>query len=52
MNALKQGEYAVYFRGYKANEGIIEADVRSVNADQLNIVYRRISEVLGQEKKA
>lgn len=49
---LKQGEYAIYFRGYKANEGIIEADVRSVNADQLNIVYRRISEVLGQEKKA
>lgn len=48
---LKQGEYAIYFRGYKANEGIIEADVRSVNADQLNIVYRRISEVLGQEKK-
>ena len=52
MNALKQGEYAIYFRGYKANEGIIEADVRSVSADQLNIVYRRISEVLGQEKKA
>lgn len=52
VNALKQGEYAIYFRGYKANEGIIEADVRSVNADQLNIVYRRISEVLGQEKKA
>jgi len=49
---LKQGEYAIYFRGYKANEGIIEADVRSVNADQLNIVYRRISEVLGQEKNA
>ena len=49
---LKKGEYAIYFRGYKANEGIIEADVRSVNADQLNIVYRRISEVLGQEKNA
>jgi L-seryl-tRNA(Ser) seleniumtransferase len=30
VNALKQGEYAIYFRGYKANEGIIEADVRSV----------------------
>lgn len=29
VNALKQGEYAIYFRGYKANEGIIEADVRS-----------------------
>lgn len=52
VHALKQGEYAIYFRGYKANEGIIEADVRSVSADQLNIVYRRISEVLGQEKKA
>lgn len=52
VTALKQGEYAIYFRGYKANEGIIEADVRSVNADQLNIVYRRMSEVLGQEKKA
>lgn len=52
VTALKQGEYAIYFRGYKVNEGIIEADVRSVNADQLNIVYRRMSEVLGQEKKA
>ncbi len=52
VNLLKQGEYAIYFRGYKANEGIIEADVRSVSADQLNIVYRRISEVLGQEKNA
>jgi L-seryl-tRNA(Ser) seleniumtransferase len=31
VEALKQGEYAIYFRGYKANEGIIEADVRSVN---------------------
>ena len=50
VNALKQGEYAIYFRGYKANEGIIEADVRSVNADQLNIVYRRISEVLNRRK--
>lgn len=52
VHALKQGEYAIYFRGYKANEGIIEADVRSVTVDQLNIVYRRISEVLGQEKTA
>jgi hypothetical protein len=25
VNALKQGEYAIYFRGYKANEGIIRA---------------------------
>ena len=52
VNALKQGEYAIYFRGYKANEGIIEADVRSVNAQQLEVVARRIAEVLNKEKQA
>ncbi|MBK4715147.1 MULTISPECIES: DgaE family pyridoxal phosphate-dependent ammonia lyase [Tenebrionibacter/Tenebrionicola group] len=51
VQALKQGEYAIYFRGYKANEGIIEADVRSVSAPQLDIIYRRISELL-KEKQA
>ncbi len=52
VNAHKQGEYAIYFRGYKANEGIIEADVRSVDAQQLEIVSRRIAEVLNKEKTA
>ena len=52
VSALKQGEYAIYFRGYKANEGIIEADVRSVDAQQLEIVSRRIAEVLNKEKTA
>jgi len=52
VEALKQGEYAIYFRGYKANEGIIEADVRSVDRAQLEIVARRISEVINQEKTA
>lgn len=51
VEALKQGEYAIYFRGYKANEGIIEADVRSVNQAQLEIVARRIRDVINQEKK-
>lgn len=51
VDALKQGEYAIYFRGYKANEGIIEADVRSVDRAQLAIVARRIGEVINQEKK-
>ncbi len=45
-------EYAIYFRGYKANEGIIEADVRSVDRAQLAIVARRIGEVINQEKQA
>ena len=48
----KKGEYAIYFRGYKANEGIIEADVRSVNAQQLEIVAKRIEAVLNKEKNA
>ncbi|MBN3136108.1 DgaE family pyridoxal phosphate-dependent ammonia lyase [Pectobacterium punjabense] len=52
VSALKQGEYAIYFRGYKTNEGIIEADVRSVTADQLAIVYRRIAEELNKEHTA
>lgn len=51
VEQLKQGEYAIYFRGYKANEGIIEADVRSVTADQLAIISRRIGECL-QENQA
>lgn len=51
VEALKQGDYAIYFRGYKANEGIIEADVRSVDRAQLAIVARRIGEVINQEKK-
>ncbi len=52
VDALKQGEYAIYFRGYKANEGIIEADVRRVDSAQLAIVARLIGEVINQEKKA
>ena len=52
VEALKQGEYAIYFRGYKANEGIIEADVRSVDRAQLDIVARRIGDVINQEKQA
>ncbi len=41
--ALKQGDPAIYFRGYKANEGIIEVDVRSVSAAQLNTIFLRIN---------
>lgn len=51
VSALKQGDYAIYFRGYKANEGIIEADVRSVTQEQLAIVARSIRAVL-KEKQA
>lgn len=50
VNALKQGEYAIYFRGYKANEGIIEADVRSVSEEQLDIIARSIATILKEKQ--
>ncbi|OAT15066.1 putative L-seryl-tRNA(Sec) selenium transferase [Buttiauxella noackiae ATCC 51607] len=52
VSALKQGEYAIFFRGYKANEGIIEADVRSVSPQQLEIIYHCISALVSKEKQA
>ncbi|ORM82463.1 L-seryl-tRNA selenium transferase [Pantoea deleyi] len=52
VQALKTGDVAIYFRGYKANEGIIEADVRSVSADQLNTIFTRIQALLNGENHA
>ncbi|MEA9390335.1 DgaE family pyridoxal phosphate-dependent ammonia lyase [Acerihabitans sp. TG2] len=42
VSALKQGDPAIYFRGYKANDAIIEVDVRSVSAAQLDTIFLRI----------
>lgn len=50
VNVLKQGEYVIYFCGYKVNEGIIEVDVCSVNVEQLVVVVCCIVEVLNKEK--
>ncbi|MBP2168422.1 L-seryl-tRNA(Ser) seleniumtransferase [Erwinia toletana] len=52
VQALKTGEIAIYFRGYKANEGIIEVDVRSVTPEQLHIIYSCINTLLSGEKSA
>lgn len=37
VQALKTGDIAIYFRGYKASEGKIEVDVRSVDERQLTV---------------
>ncbi|MHC5176026.1 DgaE family pyridoxal phosphate-dependent ammonia lyase [Serratia rhizosphaerae] len=50
VQALKNGEIAIYFRGYKANEGKIEVDVRSVDEAQLMTVFTCIKHLL--EKQA
>lgn len=48
VQALKNGDTAIYFRGYKANEGIIEADVRSVSAAQLQTIFTAIKALLNK----
>ncbi len=42
MSELKQGDTAIYFREYKANEGKVEADIRSVSNEQLDVISERI----------
>ena len=39
---LQAGNPAIYCRGYKANDGVIEIDVRSVNSEQLDVIYQNI----------
>ncbi|OCG56070.1 DgaE family pyridoxal phosphate-dependent ammonia lyase [Gilliamella sp. Fer4-1] len=45
IELMKQGEIAVYFREYKANEGKVDADVRSVTSTQLDIIYQKIKNI-------
>jgi len=45
VDALKTGEIAIYFRGYRANEGKIEVDVRSVTPPQLEIIAQCIKQL-------
>lgn len=52
VQALKTGSPAIYFRGYKANEGIVEVDIRSVSAEQLHTVFSRIQALLTREDRA
>jgi len=52
VQALKTGEQAIYFRGYKANEGIVEVDVRSVSAEQLHIIFVSIQALFSGGKQA
>lgn len=49
VDSLQNGTIALYFRAYKANEGKIEADVRSVTPAQLDTIYRCISQLLHGE---
>ncbi|WP_345490939.1 DgaE family pyridoxal phosphate-dependent ammonia lyase [Orbus sasakiae] len=46
IKLMKQGDTAVYFREYKANEGKVDADVRSVSAAQLDVIYHKIKAII------
>jgi L-seryl-tRNA(Ser) seleniumtransferase len=50
VEAMKEGDIAVYFRGYRANEGKIEVDVRSVTPPQLAIVAERFKQIFDGAK--
>nr|WP_243464391.1 DgaE family pyridoxal phosphate-dependent ammonia lyase [Clostridioides difficile] len=42
INELRSGEIAIYTRDYKANEGKVEIDIRSVTGSDLDTIYNRI----------
>lgn len=44
---LKAGNPAIYTREYRANEGIIEFDIRAVNAEEMTAIVNRLHEILG-----
>lgn len=46
VDLMKQGDIAVYFRQYKANEGKVDADVRSVTSAQLDTIYHKIKNII------
>ena len=50
VDAMKNGDIAIYFRGYRANEGKIEVDVRSVTPPQLAIVAQRFKQLFSGDK--
>lgn len=43
---LKAGNPAIYTREYRANEGIIEFDIRAVDATEMTAIVGRLNEIL------
>lgn len=46
---LKMEDPAVYTREYQANNGIIEFDVRSVNAEEMDKIVKRLEQIMEKE---
>ncbi|MCX0422269.1 DgaE family pyridoxal phosphate-dependent ammonia lyase [Aeromonas veronii] len=50
VTRLQQGTPAIYCRGYKANEGHIEIDVRSVTLPQLDQIHSAIANLVQENR--
>lgn len=46
VSEMKQGDTAIYFREYRANDNYIEVDVRSVSKKQLEIIYNKLKNII------
>ncbi|WP_243661420.1 DgaE family pyridoxal phosphate-dependent ammonia lyase [Miniphocaeibacter halophilus] len=46
VDLLKTGEVAIYTREYNVNNGIIEFDIRSVNQEEMDIIYKRLKNIM------
>lgn len=46
---LKSGDPAIYTREYRANEGIIEFDIRAVDQAEMDAITSRLQEILGEK---
>jgi len=46
VKQLESGDPAIYTRNYQANNGIIEFDIRSVNEDEMDIIVKRMLEIM------
>ncbi|WEV43599.1 DgaE family pyridoxal phosphate-dependent ammonia lyase [Lactobacillus sp. ESL0684] len=46
IKELKENDPAIYTREYRANEGIIEFDIRAVDSDEMSVIVDRLKEIL------
>jgi L-seryl-tRNA(Ser) seleniumtransferase len=50
ISELKKEEPAVYTREYQANNGIIEFDIRAVSASEMQMITKRLQEIMNTEE--
>lgn len=46
VKELKENDPAIYTREYRANEGIIEFDIRAINSEEMKQIVNRLKEIM------